>query len=57
MYFVAEELREIMASLGFRTIKEMIGQSQKINVKTAIEQYKAQGLDLIRYFIPAIRLS
>jgi glutamate synthase (NADPH/NADH) large chain len=46
MYFVAEELRQIMASLGFRTIKEMIGQSQKINVKTAIKQYKAQGLDL-----------
>jgi len=46
MYFVAEELRSIMASLGFRTIKEMIGQSQKINAKTAINQYKAQGLDL-----------
>jgi len=46
MYFVAEELREIMAKLGFRTIKEMIGQSQKINAKTAIKQYKAQGLDV-----------
>ena len=46
MYFVAEELRQIMASLGFRTIKEMIGQSQKINTKSAIDQYKAQGLDL-----------
>ncbi len=46
MYFVAEELRQIMASLGFRTINEMIGQSQKINTKSAIEQYKAQGLDL-----------
>ncbi len=46
MYFVAEELRHIMASLGFRTVKEMIGQSQKINAKTAIEQYKAQGIDL-----------
>jgi len=46
MYFVAEELREIMASLGFRTVKEMIGQSQKINVKKAVSQYKAQGIDL-----------
>ncbi len=46
MYFVAEELREIMASLGFRTIDEMIGQSQKIHAKTAVEHYKAQGLDL-----------
>ena len=46
MYFVAEELREIMASLGFRTVDEMIGQSQKINVRKAVDQYKAQGLDL-----------
>jgi glutamate synthase (ferredoxin) len=29
MYFIAEELREIMAQLGFRTLKEMVGQSQK----------------------------
>jgi glutamate synthase (ferredoxin) len=28
MYFIAEELREIMAQLGFRTLKEMVGQSQ-----------------------------
>jgi glutamate synthase (ferredoxin) len=33
MYFIAEELREIMAQLGFRTLKEMVGQSQKLNVK------------------------
>jgi len=46
MYFVAEELRHIMAELGFRTIKEMIGQSQKINARQAIEQYKAQGIDV-----------
>lgn len=46
MYFVAEELREIMASLGFRSIDEMIGQSQKINARKAVDQYKAQGIDL-----------
>ncbi|MCK4561462.1 MAG: glutamate synthase subunit alpha, partial [Flavobacteriaceae bacterium] len=46
MYFVAEELRQIMAKLGFRTIQEMIGQSQKINAKKAIKQYKAQGIDV-----------
>jgi len=46
MYFVAEELRQIMAKLGFRTIREMIGQSQKINAKEAITQYKAQGIDV-----------
>ena len=33
MYFVAEELREIMANLGFRTVEEMIGQSQKLKQK------------------------
>ena len=46
MYFIAEELREIMAELGFRTVKEMIGQSQKINSKKAVDHYKAGGLDL-----------
>jgi glutamate synthase (NADPH) large chain len=46
MYFIAEELREIMAQLGFRTLKEMVGQSQKLNVNKAIKHYKANGLDL-----------
>jgi glutamate synthase (ferredoxin) len=46
MYFVAEELRQIMAELGFRTINEMVGQSQKLNMKKALDHYKAQGIDL-----------
>ncbi|CAL2088529.1 glutamate synthase subunit GltB [Tenacibaculum sp. 190524A02b] len=46
MYFVAEELREIMAQLGYRTLTEMIGQTHKLNVKKAITHYKAKGLDL-----------
>ena len=46
MYFIAEELRGIMAELGFRTIDEMVGQSQKINMKKALNHYKAQGIDL-----------
>jgi len=46
MYFVAEELRQIMADLGFRTVTEMVGQSQKLNMKKAISHYKAQGIDL-----------
>ncbi len=46
MYFIAKELREIMAQLGFRTINEMVGQSQKLNTNKAIEHYKAKGLDL-----------
>jgi len=46
MYFVAEELREIMATLGFRTITEMVGQSQKLHANEAIKHYKAEGIDL-----------
>ena len=46
MYFVAEELRQIMAKLGFKTIEEMVGQTKKINVNPAIDHYKAKGLEL-----------
>lgn len=46
MYFVAQELREIMAQLGFRTIDEMVGQVHKLDRNPAIEQYKTRGLDL-----------
>jgi glutamate synthase (ferredoxin) len=45
-YYVAEELRCIMAQLGFRTLDEMVGQTHKINSNQAITQYKAKGLDL-----------
>ena len=46
MYFVAQELREIMAQLGFKTVNEMVGQVQKLNRNKAIEHYKASGIDL-----------
>ncbi|MDX1327083.1 MAG: glutamate synthase-related protein, partial [Arenibacter sp.] len=46
MYFVAQELREIMAQLGFRTIDEMVGQVQKLDRTKAMEHYKAAGIDL-----------
>jgi len=46
MYFVAQELREIMAQLGFRTVEEMVGQVQKLDRKKAIDHYKASGIDL-----------
>ena len=48
MHFVAEELREIMSQLGFRTIDDMVGQSQKLNMNKAIDHFKAKGLDLSR---------
>ena len=46
MYFVAQELREIMANLGFRTIDEMIGKSEKLDTKDALNYYKIKGIDL-----------
>ena len=46
MHYVAEELRQIMAKLGFRNINEMVGQSQKLNMRKAINHFKAKGIDL-----------
>ena len=46
MYFVAQELREIMANLGFRTIDEMVGKSEKLDTKDALNYYKIKGIDL-----------
>ncbi|MFF2484721.1 glutamate synthase large subunit [Paenibacillus sp. NPDC058071] len=44
--FVATELREIMAELGFRTIQEMVGRSDILETKQLLNHYKAKGLDL-----------
>ncbi|MDQ2916941.1 MAG: glutamate synthase-related protein [Pseudomonadota bacterium] len=49
-FFVAEELREIMAQLGFRTLNEMIGRSDLLDMKKGIEHWKAKGLDFSRVF-------
>ena len=46
LFMVAEELRQIMASLGFRSVQEMIGQVQYLNVDSAVDHWKAVGLDL-----------
>ncbi len=46
MRFVAQELREIMAQLGCRTLNEMIGRTDKLVPWKAIEHWKAKGLDL-----------
>ena len=45
-FFIAEELRQIMAKLGFRTINEMVGRVDKLKVQKAIDHWKAKGLDL-----------
>ncbi len=48
--FIAEELREIMAMLGFRTIDEMVGRSDLLDMKRAVSHYKAKGLDFSKIF-------
>ncbi len=45
-FFVAEELRGIMAQLGFRTINEMIGRSDRLDMRGAVDHWKARGVDL-----------
>jgi len=44
--FVAQELREIMAQLGFRTLNEMVGRTDALEPKKAVDHWKAKGLDL-----------
>jgi glutamate synthase domain-containing protein 2/glutamate synthase domain-containing protein 3 len=46
LFFVADELRELMAKLGFRTVDEMVGRSDRLEVGPAIAHWKARGLDL-----------
>ena len=49
-FFVAEEVRELMAEMGFRTFSEMIGQMQMLDRRQVIEHWKAKGLDFSRLF-------
>ena len=46
--FIAEEMREIMAELGFRTVAEMVGRADALDSRAAIDHWKAQGVDLSR---------
>jgi glutamate synthase (ferredoxin) len=46
MKFLAREVREIMAQLGFRTMNEMIGRTDVLEPKKAIAHWKAKGIDL-----------
>ena len=45
-FFIAEEVRELMAQLGFRTFNEMVGQVGKLDMRKAVEHWKAHGVDL-----------
>ncbi|MFN3230867.1 MAG: glutamate synthase large subunit [Alphaproteobacteria bacterium] len=49
-FFVAEEVREYMAALGFRSIDEMIGRSDLLDMRRAEDHWKANGLDFTRIF-------
>ena len=44
--FIAEELREIMAELGFKTVEEMVGRTDMIEMNDAISHWKAEGIDI-----------
>ena len=47
-FFIAEEVREIMAQLGFRTFEEMTGRVDKLDTRRSVEHWKAKGVDLSR---------
>ena len=49
-FFVAEEVRELMAQLGYRSFNEMIGQMQMLDKSAAVDHWKAKGLDFSALF-------
>src|SRR6478736_4098441 len=49
-FFVAEEVRELMAQLGIRTMNELIGHTELLDTRKGIEHWKAKGLDFSRVF-------
>ena len=48
MKFIAQEVRELMAELGFRTVNEMVGRTDRIEPRKAVDHWKARGLDFSR---------
>ena len=55
LFLVAEEARQIMAHLGFRTFTELIGRSDVLDMSSAIRHWKADGIDLTPILMPAQR--
>ncbi len=49
-FFIAEEARELMAQLGVRTVDELIGRADLLDMKKGVEHWKAKGLDFSRVF-------
>jgi glutamate synthase domain-containing protein 2/glutamate synthase domain-containing protein 3 len=56
-FLLAEEVREIMAKLGYRTMEDMIGQTQHLEVNKRGQHYKSRGLDLSPLLTPASELN
>jgi glutamate synthase (NADPH) large chain len=53
--FVAQEVRELMAELGFRRMDELIGRADRLDLQRALAHWKAQGLDLSQILhVPAV---
>ncbi|HEV2947679.1 MAG TPA: glutamate synthase-related protein, partial [Gemmataceae bacterium] len=50
MRLMAQEVRELMAKLGFRTLNEMIGRVDKLETRQAVDHFKAKGLDFSQIF-------
>jgi glutamate synthase (NADPH) large chain len=50
-FFVAEEVREIMAALGYRSFNEMVGQTQMLDQTKLVAHWKAKGLDFSKLFV------
>jgi glutamate synthase (ferredoxin) len=48
--FIAEEIREYLAAMGYRSIDEVVGRSDLLDMRRAIEHYKARGLDFSAIF-------
>ncbi len=53
LFMVAKELRQIMAQLGVRTVNEMVGRVDLLEVDAAVDHWKARGLDLSAMLTPA----
>src|SRR5207247_7262030 len=49
-FFVAEEVRELMARLGVRKLEELIGRTELLDMRPGIEHWKARGLDFSKVF-------
>ncbi|MTW18300.1 glutamate synthase large subunit [Rhodoplanes serenus] len=53
-FFVAEEVRELMAEMGYRRVDEMVGQMQMLDQRRLVEHWKAKGLDFSRLFMKPV---